>query len=55
LLLRKNYHSVFRKRLFDRLNIGGIERTRQIDIPDLGGKVRRNRTDGDGHVPSGRK
>ena len=49
LLVGENQHRVFGERVFDRLQVGRRDRPRQIDVANLGGKMRRDRTDGDGH------
>jgi len=48
-LIGKNQHRILRERIFDRDNIGRLDRPRQIDVADLGGEVLRDRTDGDAH------
>ena len=49
MLVGKDQHRIFGEGVLDRLQVWRRERRRQIDIADLGGKIWRDRTDGDGH------
>ena len=49
LLVGEDQHRVFGESILDRVEVGRLERRRQIDVADLGSKVLRDRTDGDGH------
>src|ERR1700674_219261 len=51
MLIGEDQHRVCRKRVLDGREIGRIDRPRQVDIADFGGKARRNRNDGDGQDP----
>ena len=50
MLIGEYQDRVVRKGVLDGLQVGGFDRTRQIDIADFGSEARRNRNDGDGHV-----
>src|SRR5262245_38916906 len=51
MLVGEDQHRVFRKRIFDRTIIRGLDWLRQIGVADLSGKIRRDRKNSDSHPP----
>ena len=47
-LVREDQHGILGEGRADRGEVVGAERTREIDVADLGGEIRRDGVDGDG-------
>src|SRR5262249_34216126 len=49
MLIGKDQDRVLRERVFDRLQVRGVDWSSQVDVADFGSKAWRDRINGDGH------